>query len=285
MKNKLVEIRPKNDGIYEVLHEDVIVGKILLNRFYNHVEMYFECFKAYRGNHYLSNALYLLTQYLHEEKEINDIYAWVTTENEMAIHILEHNGYFIEKEDNTHRYYHHKKYQTKETEPIENSLYLAGGCFWGMERVFKRLNGITDTLCGYVNGSMKNPSYEDIIRNETGYKEAIRIVYDPKKITLEKILKAYFICIDPTQTDGQGEDIGEQYQTGVYYTNPDQKKPLTDFFETEKEKYPEFYVELKPLKNFYEAEDYHQDYLSKHPSGYCHIGFIEMAEVNKLNEE
>ncbi len=163
-------------------------------------------------------------------------------------------------------------------------IYLCGGCFWGTERVFQILDGVIETEVGYANGHTLSPTYEEVCRHNTGYRECVRITYDPRKVSTETILTAYFMCVDPTRDDGQGGDIGEQYLLGVYYRDDELKGPVTDFLEKEKEKYPEFHVDNKPLEVFYEAEEYHQDYLIKNPTGYCHITKVEMDEVRKLNK-
>ena len=164
-------------------------------------------------------------------------------------------------------------------------IYLAGGCFWGMEKAFKALNGIVDTTVGYANGNISNPTYEQVKTSTTNFRETLKIIYDDEIISLNKILKAYFICIDPSQKDGQKEDIGSQYQTGVYYIDKNDYPIINDYFNIEKSKYNEFYVELKELENFYNAEEYHQDYLTKNPDGYCHISNKEYLEIKRLNEE
>lgn len=173
-------------------------------------------------------------------------------------------------------------YQPQEGQRV---LYLAGGCFWGMEKAFRELRGVTETAVGYANGSLEHPTYAEVCRDNTGHRETIRVSYDPKILSLEKLLRAYFICIDPTQADGQGNDIGSQYLTGIYYQDAEMLPEIEAFLAKERVKYPEFHVELKPLSIFWLAEDYHQDYLTKNPGGYCHIASREFAEIRKLNEE
>ena len=165
------------------------------------------------------------------------------------------------------------------------SIYLAGGCFWGTEKVFQQLKGVDDTTVGYANGFTDDPTYQEVKKGNTGYKETVEVIYDDEIIPLTRIMKAYFMCIDPTVTNRQGHDIGTQYQTGVYYTNEDDRKVLELIFENEKKKYEEFHVELAPLEIFVDAEDYHQDYLIKNPTGYCHISNLQYEEVRKLNED
>ena len=168
---------------------------------------------------------------------------------------------------------------------MKKEIYLAGGCFWGLEKAFQALNGVLDTTVGYANGIIENPTYEQVKTDTTQFRETVRVIYDDEVLSLSKIMKAFFICIDPTQENRQKEDIGSQYQTGVYYTDVDDLKLISNCFEEEKKKYDEFHVELKPLENFYDAEDYHQDYLIKNPDGYCHITTFEYEAVKSLNDE
>ena len=164
----------------------------------------------------------------------------------------------------------------------DSVIYLAGGCFWGTEKLFSELDGVTDTTVGYANGTVDNPTYELVCTNTTGYKETVRVEYDPDKTNLETILGAYFTVIDPTVKNQQGNDHGSQYQTGVYYTDEDSHKIAEQFFNQEKKKTDPFYVELEFLVNFWEAEESHQDYLQKHPNGYCHISDQEIEEAKAV---
>ena len=136
-----------------------------------------------------------------------------------------------------------------------------------------------------ANGHTENPTYEEVCTDTTGHRETVKVTYDTEKITLNKILKAYFMVIDPTVKDKQGGDTGTQYQTGVYYEDEESLPVIRDFFEEERKKYDVFCVELLPLSCFWTAEEYHQDYLDKNPTGYCHITKVEMDKVLKLNEE
>ena len=158
----------------------------------------------------------------------------------------------------------------KKLQASENSrtIYLAGGCFWGTEEFFKRLNGVTDTEAGYANGKSSDTSYEEI--KTTDHAETVRIDYDISKISLEELLLRYFKIIDPTSVNKQGNDIGRQYRTGIYYTDEKDREVIDRIMEYEKEQYGTIAVEVEPLKNFAEAEEEHQDYLQKNPDGYCH---------------
>ncbi len=164
-------------------------------------------------------------------------------------------------------------------------LYAAGGCFWGTERVFRALNGVVETTAGYANGHTEHPSYRQVCTGTTGHRETVRIVYDPQIISLEKLLKAFFICVDTSVSNRQGNDIGSQYQTGIYYTDEETGNAVRAYFEEEKKRHDIFLVECGPLKCFYAAEDYHQGYLIRNPAGYCHITNAEYEAVRKLNEE
>ena len=164
-------------------------------------------------------------------------------------------------------------------------IYFAGGCFWGMEKALKALDGVTETETGYANGTTENPSYEEVCTDTTGHRETVKVVYDPEAVSLETLLKAFFICIDPSQRNRQGNDVGTQYQTGIYTTDPESEAFVKQYVEGIRGSYPQFYTEIQPLKQFWPAEEYHQDYLDKNPQGYCHISNAEYELVKKLNQE
>lgn len=154
----------------------------------------------------------------------------------------------------------------------QKEIYLAGGCFWGVQAYFKNIEGILETEVGYANGSIENPSYEEVCSDKFGFVETVKLIYDFKKINLYQILDYYFRIIDPTSINKQGNDIGTQYRTGIYYTDLSDKQIAYDFINIMKVNYTdEIVVEVKALKNYYKAEEYHQDYLDKNPNGYCHI--------------
>ena len=155
---------------------------------------------------------------------------------------------------------------------IENKkdIYLAGGCFWGVEGYFKKIPGVVDTEAGYANGKTDTTSYEDL--KKTDHRETVKVTYDEDKLSLQDILEYYFRIIDPTSIDQQGNDKGRQYRTGIYYTDTNDKLVIDEIIRQVQEKYDEkIAVEVAPIKNFVLAEDYHQDYLDKNPNGYCHI--------------
>jgi len=158
------------------------------------------------------------------------------------------------------------------------TIYFAGGCFWGMEKLFASLNGVIVTKVGYANGDTKiKPTYELVKTNLTGYKETIKIDYNEEKISLVSLLYIFFDVIDPTLKDQQGNDIGTQYQTGIYYIDEESKKTIEDYVNLIKKNYKKFFVEVMELENFYLAEEYHQHYLDKNPHGYCHISLQKIA--------
>ncbi|NCB94237.1 MAG: peptide-methionine (R)-S-oxide reductase [Clostridia bacterium] len=162
-------------------------------------------------------------------------------------------------------------------------IYLAGGCFWGMEKLAKALPGVEDTTVGYANGTDDTtPTYESVCAGGTGFKETVRVVYDPKSITLEQIISAFFLAIDPQVHDRQGNDVGGQYQTGIYYTAEDSEAVVEKIITQEEKRYKNFAVEHEKLTRFYDAETYHQDYLEKNPAGYCHFSQSTVDEIAEL---
>ena len=151
------------------------------------------------------------------------------------------------------------------------TIFLAGGCFWGMQKFIDQFDGVTETEVGYANGPDQAPSYQDVCSN-SGHAETVRIEYDPARISLTKLLEYYFMVIDPLSVNRQGGDRGIQYRTGIYYTAPDQLPEIEAVYRAEEKKAgAKLAVELQPLCNFFPAEEYHQKYLDKNPGGYCHI--------------
>ncbi len=163
-------------------------------------------------------------------------------------------------------------------------IYLAGGCFWGVEAYFQRVEGIIDTDVGYANGHTDQPTYEAVCRKNTGFAETVWIKFDENRISLRDVLRRYFKIIDPTLIDRQGPDVGNQYRTGIYYTDESQLPTIQEEIAQLATKYSaKIQVEIKPLENYYSAEDYHQDYLKKNPAGYCHVD-LGLAEEELLDE-
>ena len=151
------------------------------------------------------------------------------------------------------------------------TIYLAGGCFWGVQKYFDQFDGVLATEVGYANGPEEAPSYRDVC-NSSGHAETVKVDYDPEVISLTELLGYYFMVIDPLSVNKQGNDRGIQYRTGIYYTDESQLPEIKAVYKEQEEKAgAKLAVEMEPLKNFYTAEEYHQKYLDKNPGGYCHI--------------
>jgi len=164
-------------------------------------------------------------------------------------------------------------------------IYLAGGCFWGIQAYIDRIVGVEYTNVGYANGKSEETDYYSI--KETGHAETAYVVYNPEKITLEELLGYFYGIIDSTSLNKQGNDQGSQYRSGIYYVNEEDKKIIKAATANEQAKFSEKIVtEIQPLENYILAEDYHQDYLEKNPDGYCHINLSNIPrEKPKVNLE
>jgi len=173
-----------------------------------------------------------------------------------------------------------------------NTIYLAGGCFWGVEAYFERVLGVVDAQSGYANGDTENPSYEDVVYGiwetnslgvlekiqDSGHAETVKVDFNENVISLEEVILHFLRIIDPYSVNKQGNDVGVQYRSGIYYTNEQQlKKVQTVIDEFEEREGQRTAIEIEPLQAFYTAEAYHQDYLEKNPFGYCHIS-LSLAE-------
>ena len=164
-----------------------------------------------------------------------------------------------------------------------HTIYLAGGCFWGLEAYMKKLPGVYDTDVGYANGMTEDPTYEEVCYNNTGHAETVKVVYDTSRISTEQLLDGFFKVVDPTSVNKQGNDRGSQYRSGIYYTDEADKDVADAAVAGQQEKYQAaIATEVMPLDNFYLAEDYHQDYLDKDPGGYCHIN---LGDADQFIEE
>jgi len=151
-------------------------------------------------------------------------------------------------------------------------IYLAGGCFWGLQAYFDLKDGIEETVVGYANGKTLNPTYEQVCNNTTGYAETVFLKYDENKISLEKILEFFWKVIDPISLNKQGGDKGTQYRTGIYFIDDNDEIVINKSLQNEARNFiKQIVTEVEKLKNFYPAEEYHQKYLEKNPNGYCHI--------------
>jgi len=176
----------------------------------------------------------------------------------------------------------------------DKQIYLAGGCFWGVEKYLSLIPGVLETEAGYANGRTPNPSYEDVCTGLTGFAETVRVKYDSVRIGLTEILELFYQVIDPTSVNRQGNDIGEQYKTGIYYADEADKPIISGSLILLGESLNKpVAIELKKLENFYPAESYHQEYLDKNPGGYCHISrshfdaagsYTGKAGVNSLKD-
>lgn len=154
----------------------------------------------------------------------------------------------------------------------EETAIFAGGCFWGVEHMMQKLPGVKTVESGYIGGYRENPTYEEVKAHQTGHAEAVRIVFDPEQVDYETLAKRFFEIHDPTQSDGQGPDLGEQYRSEVFYLTEEQKETVLRLIEILKEKSYDVVTRVTPATVFWPAEDYHQDYYEKKGTEpYCHI--------------
>lgn len=154
------------------------------------------------------------------------------------------------------------------------SIVFGGGCFWGVEKFFDMIPGVTKTEVGYANGTTENPTYESVCSDDTNFAEVCYVTYDEEKVSLDHLLDKFWDIIDPTSVNKQGNDVGTQYRSGIYYLDEEDLNTII----LSKRKIETLYknlvvTEIKPLENYYPAEEYHQAYLKKNPNGYCHIKF------------
>ena len=156
------------------------------------------------------------------------------------------------------------------------TIYLAGGCFWGVEKYFSLAKGVLTTTVGYANGTKDNPSYLDLKAGLDDASETVKIEYDEEIVSLEKLLELYLRVVDPFSLNKQGEDEGVQYRTGIYYLNEEDRNVVENYFKSIE--LINHMIEVLPLKKFYLAEEYHQKYLDKNPGGYCHINMAKLKD-------
>ena len=156
------------------------------------------------------------------------------------------------------------------------TIYLAGGCFWGVEKYFSLAKGVCKTEVGYANGTKDNPSYLDLKSGLDDASETVKIDYNENEISLEKLLELFLRVVDPFSLNKQGEDVGVQYRSGIYFVNNDDKNIIKNYFQTIE--LTNHKIEILPLKKFFKAEEYHQKYLQKNPSGYCHINMAKLRD-------
>lgn len=159
------------------------------------------------------------------------------------------------------------------------TIVLAGGCFWGVQEYFSRIPGVLGTETGYAQSRVPHPSYQQVCSGATHAAEAVRITFDPAQISLDLLLRHFFRIIDPLAVNRQGNDLGTQYRTGIYYEDNAAREAAEKAIARESSRLGvPLAVELEPLTNFYPAETYHQDYLKKNPGGYCHINFASLND-------
>ncbi|PAF47073.1 peptide-methionine (S)-S-oxide reductase [Helicobacter sp. 12S02634-8] len=165
---------------------------------------------------------------------------------------------------------------------MQGVIYLAGGCFWGVQGYFDRLWGIQATSVGYANSKIPNPSYALVCSGESGAVECVEVKFESAQISLEELLERFFSIIDPTALNRQGNDIGTQYRSGIYANSPSILEATRTFIQKLQKHYPSLIqTEVKELQNYYLAEDYHQKYLQKNPQGYCHIDLSQAQKPIK----
>ncbi|MCL2790894.1 MAG: peptide-methionine (S)-S-oxide reductase MsrA [Desulfobulbus sp.] len=159
-------------------------------------------------------------------------------------------------------------------------VYFAGGCFWGVEEYFSRIPGVVEVTVGYANGMTDNPTYEQVCSGTTGHAETVHVRYDPQTVSLKTLAAQFFEIIDPISVNRQGNDVGSQYRSGIYFSNAADHAILASVMAEEQKRYDQpLAVELMPLRAYYLAEAYHQDYLKKNPGGYCHINFASLKDL------
>jgi len=173
---------------------------------------------------------------------------------------------------------------TAATEPMTETLVLGGGCFWCLDATYQLVPGVKSVVSGYAGGHAVNPSYKDVCTGETGHAEVVKISYDPAQTSLEKLLEFFWKIHDPTSLNAQGDDRGTQYRSIILYANDAQKSAAEKSRTEAQARFSDPIVtEIVPLKVFYPAEDYHQDYFRKNPNqGYCRV--VVKAKVDKAKK-
>lgn len=168
---------------------------------------------------------------------------------------------------------------------MNKKIILAGGCFWGVEAYFKRLKGVISTRVGYTDGVTIRPTYQEVCTGLTEHVEACEVIYDSEVISLTQLMNHLFQIIDPTSLNKQGGDVGTQYRTGIYYEDEADRSIILDFIQKMQPKYLKpIVVEVKKETPFYDAEEYHKDYLTKNPSGYCHVNLYQIPQDDLKDE-
>lgn len=177
------------------------------------------------------------------------------------------------------------------------TIYLAGGCYWGVEKYISNIKGVLETTVGFANGDTEHPTYEQVRYENTGHAETVKVVYDETALPLAVLLRLFYEIIDPISVDKQGEDVGHQYRTGIYFTDAEDEKVIRKSLqeleqklresehesEQGKKQVPLLAIESCPLIHFYDAEEYHQKYLDKNPNGYCHVPIGKIQWVKTID--
>src|SRR5882724_8038324 len=169
-----------------------------------------------------------------------------------------------------------------------STIVVAGGCFWGVQAVFEHVKGVNRVTAGYSGGTVKNPGYEEVSSGNTGHAESVEIVYDPSKITLGQLLKVFFsVAHDPTELNRQGPDTGTQYRSAIFFVSPDQQRvaqAYVDQLNQAKLFSGPIVTQIVPMKGFYRAEQYHQDYAAQHPDN-PYIARYDLPKVKQLQKQ
>ena len=170
----------------------------------------------------------------------------------------------------------------KRISAMMKEIYFAGGCFWGAEKFFRLIDGVLETQVGFANGNKDHPTYREVYTDTTGFAETVRVRFDPQVVSVRELTGLFLQMIDPFSVNRQGEDEGTRYRTGVYFTDPsDAPEIASAFSEVERAMDRPLAVERMPLRNYFPAEEEHQRYLDKNPSGYCHLspGIFQLAKA------
>lgn len=176
-------------------------------------------------------------------------------------------------------YFLKKQVKVLELTSVMKTIYIAGGCFWGVEEYYRRLKGVISTRVGYANGDKDNPTYEEVKLHQASHAETLKLDYDENVISLENLLEHFLRFVDPYSVDKQGEDVGHQYRSGIYFVSPKDEQIIINYFD--KRLSANYKIEILPLKNFFDAEEYHQNYLIKNPHGYCHVNLNLIKDNEK----
>ena len=178
--------------------------------------------------------------------------------------------------------------ETLASQKGQETVVVSGGCFWGVQAVFQHVKGVTSATSGYSGGTVKNPNYEQVSSGETGHAESVQIVYDPSKITLGQLLKVFFsVAHDPTELNRQGPDTGTQYRSIIFFSNTDQQRiaqSYVDQLNQSKVFSQPIVTQIVPLKAFYRAEDYHQNYATEHPDN-PYIAMFDLPKLKNLQQQ